>query len=691
MPSVIQINDRSDLIPTRLFPHAKFPFENLNPVQSGLYPVYDQNANFCLAAATSAGKTVCAEMVLSHEVRVRGGKGMYIAPLRALAQEKIDDWRDDPSHHFSDLNLSICTGDYILTKARQQELSDSNLILMTSEMLASRCRNRKSEKSNFLSEIGTLVIDESHLLTVPGRGDHLEVAMMKIAEINPELRICLLSATMPNVNEICGWTSHLTNKNTYLMESTYRPCKLNTHYEQYYDGSRDYDDKEGEKIATAIQIIEYYPNDKFLVFAHTKRTGELMKLALRRQGIESEFHNADLPKEKRNELERKFKEDPKFRVIIATSTLAWGLNLPARRVIVLGVHRGMGEVATYDVMQMIGRAGRPKYDPAGDAYILLPESQFDQHKQRLQSPTRIESQLLEYVGGKDEKGKDDEDRRKYKTLAFHLVSEIHHRAVKTPKDVHLWYSKTLAHHQHQWFDSNIIDNVIGMLINCGAIKEEDGEFKVTSVGSISSMFYFSPFDVSDYKKMFGKLFEKGYESNDIAVAVALGNVDSHFFNIVSKAEREEMGTFTSKVHQQFGIYAVPEPAIKAAFAYWNLMSGKTNATFNGMMRGFQFDFPRVVQVIQAIDTMTGKWNRTEWLKQLRLRVQYGVRGELVNLCQLPNIGAVRAQKLYENKIRTVHDVLAEPEKVRTLTNLGQGKIEEILTEAKKLKFRDDLS
>lgn len=686
MPEVITINDKLDLVPTRLFPHAKFPFEHFNQVQSSVFDVFDRDANFCIAAATSAGKTVIAEMVLSHEIRKRGGKGIYVAPLKALAQEKIDDWTD-PSHHFGGLNLSICTGDYVLTKARQQELSEANLILLTSEMLASRCRNRKSEKSNFLSEIGTIVIDESHILTVPGRGDHLEVAMMKIAEINPKLRICLLSATMPNVDEICGWTSHLTKKNTYLIESTYRPCKLNVHYEKYFDGSRDYDDTEGEKIATALQIVEHYKDDKFLVFAHTKRTGELMKMTFKRYGIDAEFHNADLTKEKRGELERKFREDPKFRVIIATSTLAWGLNLPARRVIVLGVHRGMSEVATYDIMQMIGRAGRPKYDPAGDAYILLPEGKYDLHKFRIQTPDRINSQLLEYVGGKAD---DDESRRNYKTLAFHMVSEIHHRSVRTREDIHSWYERTLAHHQNQWFDSDIVDNVLELLMNCGAIKEEDGEFKATSVGTIASMFYFSPFDVADYKRSFGKLFDKGNQNNDIAIAVALGNTDSQRFGIVSKAEREEMGTFAGKVQQLYGIYAVSEPAIKASFAYWNLLNGKHNALFNGFMLGLKFDFPRTAQVLQAIDQMASRWNKTEWFKQLRGRVQYGVGANLIDLCQLPNIGGVRAQVLWDNKIRTVADVATNPEKVRRLTNLGQAKVDEIVSYANTLRFKEEL-
>ena len=77
-------------------------------------------------------------------------------------------------------------------------------------------------------------------------------------------------------------------------------------------------------------------------------------------------------------------------MIIATSTLACGLNLPARRVVIAGVHRGLEEVETYNIIQMCGRAGRPRFDKAGDAYILLPESNFEKHKERLRRKEKIE-------------------------------------------------------------------------------------------------------------------------------------------------------------------------------------------------------------------------------------------------------------------------------------------------------------
>jgi replicative superfamily II helicase len=172
MAQVIRIEDSDKLASTSLFKYAKWDFDKFNPVQTRLLETYEGDSNIAIAAATSAGKTVCAEMYMSYEVRQRGGKAAYIGPLKALASEKQQDWADD-NHHFNDLDISIITGDFRLTPQRVKELDKSDIIVMTPEMLASRCRSHKSEKSNFLKEIGTIVFDESHLITVPGRGDHI--------------------------------------------------------------------------------------------------------------------------------------------------------------------------------------------------------------------------------------------------------------------------------------------------------------------------------------------------------------------------------------------------------------------------------------------------------------------------------------------------------------------------------------
>lgn len=673
MPPVKPLDDQNVLVPTSDFPsYAEFPFDEFNPVQSRIFEIYDQDCNVIIAAQTSAGKTVCAEMMMSHEVRKRGGKAMFLAPLKALAKEKIDDWTD-PGHHFSNCKLSICTGDYRLTPARKKELENSDIILMTSEMLNSRCRNNKSEQNDWLKEIGTLVVDESHLLTVPGRGDHLEVGLMKLTKVAPNARIVFLSATMPNVDEIANWVSYqLTGRDTYLIESDFRPCPLGIHFETYFP-ARTYEATEEQKIDAAMNIIADYEDDKFLVFVHTKRTGHMMKKALEGAGYETEFHNADLEKSKRHMVEKKFREGG-LQVIVATSTLAWGLNLPARRVIVLGVHRGLNEVDTYDIWQMVGRAGRPGYDPRGDAYILLPDNHEERHRSRLKEHQDIESRLLDHIGSGDE--------ARYKTLAFHLVSEIHHGQIKTKDDVHKWYERSLAAFQANDLDDHIIDSTIDLLIKCRAIKEEDGNYKVTVIGMISSLFYYSPFDVADLRRNFKRLFDTGLEDNDLQVSMALANVENLRMGIVSKGEREDMAAFKSKVHRASGKWEYEDPEIKGGFAYFCLMNGLNAGNAVGASRTLQWDFPRLVQVLHALDQMNCKWGKKDWFNILNMRMTYGVKPHLIPLCTIPDIGKVRAERLWNAGVRSIGDVARNQSKVQSVLNMKKDSIDKICNAAK---------
>lgn len=668
--SLISLTDQLNLVETKSFPHGKYPFEKFNQVQSRVFEVYDKNCNCVIAAPTSVGKTVCAEMFMSHETRVRKGKAIYLAPLRALAKEKIDEWTN-PNSIFADLNISICTGDFRLTESRRKELENADVIVMTSEMLNSRCRNMASENNDFLKDCGTLIVDESHLLTVPGRGDHLEVGLMKFSKISRDPRIVFLSATMPNVDQIANWVGcSLVNKDTYLIRSEYRPCPLEIHWEEY-EHSESYELTEEYKADKVLDIIRNNKEDKFLVFVHSKAMGERVKVALEERGIVCEFHNADLEKEKRYKVEDKFRSG-QLRVIIATSTLAWGLNLPARRVVITGVHRGRTEVETYDIFQMAGRAGRPGYDPRGDVHILLPDTDAEHHIDRLSVPKKIESQLLSFVGK-------EEDPR-YKTLAFHIVSEIHHGQISTIQDIHDWYGRSLAYFQYEDLDDSIVDHTLDLLMKVSAIKEVDGKYEVTSIGKVSSILYYSPFDVADLRRNFRSLFTSK-DISDETIALSLGDVDSIRCGFVTKAEKDEMEDFSAKIKNNYGD-RFTDPAIKGAYCYYCLMNGLHLGPFNAVARGLQMDFDRLTSVLNMLDSMAAKWNRQDFFKNLSLRVMYGVRPELIDLCRVPNIGKVRAERLYAAGVRKPSDMVKNPQIVKKVLNMKDEKILEILKSIK---------
>lgn len=673
MPPVTKVEDQNNLVPTKSYPFGHWKFENFNPVQSRMMDFYDKETSGLIAATTSSGKTVVAEIFLAQEIHQRGGKGMYLVPMRALAQEKIDEWTDE-KHHFGKLKISICTGDYRLTKERAKELEEADLIIMTSEMLNHRSRNFKAEQNNFLKNVGTIIVDESHLLTVPGRGDHLEVGLMKFTQINPTARVIMLSATMPNVEEIADWVAYsLTKRDTFVLRSKFRPVPLTIHYEPYSDDLKRYDLIEEEKVNKGLDIIEWYKDDKFLVFAHTKRTGEIMKRSLKSAGIEAEFHNADLGKQERISLEQRFKNEKTPRVVVATSTLAWGCNLPARRVVILGVHRGLQEVESYDILQMIGRSGRLGIDPMGDAYILVPESKEREYRAKYSKAGKIESQLLEKEGPK------------YKTLAFHLVSEIHHGNIETTDDVHEWYKRSLGYFQNKSLDQKVVDDTLDVLKKCGAIAFEEDKWIIRPIGKVSSMFYFSPFDTSDLYFNFKNLFTDKKENDDLSIAMALGNIDSQRTSIVTKFEKEEIKAFQSQINITGRTYM--EGAMKAGFCYFNLLNGVGSQACSMFQRSLQYDFLRISQILQALDSFGGRGEKNSFYKNLEGRIVSGVPAHLVELCRVPNIGKVRANRLFAKGIKTIDDLAGMSlENFKSVANIKGEMAEQILKDARKISF-----
>lgn len=289
--------------PTSEFPLLAFPFETFNPLQSLVLPHVIGDTNVVVAAPTSAGKTVVAELVIA-EALSRGKKGIFLSPLKAVTQEKYDDWTRGV---FKGRNISIVTGDYQLTEKRVEELAKAEVILLTSEMLDSRTRRMLQERNAWLLDVGALVCDEVHLLTMPERGDRLESGIMRFTFQNPNARVVVLSATMPNVDQLGGWLTRLNGKESVVIKSSWRPVPHEMHYLPHPTIGLRYGDIQEGMINTAMRLINQHNEDRFLAFVHTKATGRQLLGALQARGIEAEFHSADLDLETRLSVEKRFR------------------------------------------------------------------------------------------------------------------------------------------------------------------------------------------------------------------------------------------------------------------------------------------------------------------------------------------------------------------------------------------------
>ena len=652
----ISISDAPHPISTSVFEHAVFPFQEFNIVQSALLPIIEKDCNILIASATSSGKTVMAEMFGSYEIRKNKKKMLFLCPLRALASEKYNDWTNE-SYHFSDLNVGIYTGDY-RGESDAETLEKHDIIIMTSEMLNHKIRNTKT-KNDWIKNINLIVIDESHLLTVPGRGDHLESAIINFSLINRNCRFVLLSATLPNVEEVAGWFSNIINKkDTYVLRSTHRPCPLKTHIMQYDDES-SIRPSVHELVDEICKCVSKYSLDKFLVFVHAKKIGEMIVEGLARRNIVAGFHNANLDSAQRSNLENKFKQTKEARVMVATSTLAWGVNLAARRVVIAGATRGPEVVPSYDILQMMGRAGRPPYDTEGDAHIFLPASRSREIAKIILTAQPIQSRML-----------DVSCFGTYDVLAFHIVYEISVGKIKNKNDVIKFYDMTFGSFQKQKIKLDVLNITIDRLMKGGIIFIDDltGEYDVTTIGKVSAIFYYNPFDLSNLSSNFTKLF-KMEKFDDIELSLALANTSSNIIGSLSKQDRLDMQPYLTKIEDKKLNY--PENVLKIGYLYNKILNGRYEQRHGSLYKTLQNDLQRLTEVLRVVDNMSKRWGKNEFFKVLSKRSIYGVSSKLISLIEIKGIGKIRAEKLYNNGFKNKNDIMNNIEAASSLVGISK--------------------
>jgi helicase len=362
-----------------------------------LYPPQDEcvekglfdGRNLLVAIPTASGKTLIAEMAMHSHIQ-QGGKCLYIVPLKALASEKFDDFAGKGAR------VGISTGDY---DRRDEYLGRNDIIVATSEKVDSLLRNA----APWLCDISLLVIDEVHLIDSPDRGPTLEMVMTKMKRINPSMQVIALSATIGNPGSLARWLD------AELVTSDWRPVDLNQGV--YYDGAIHFH----SKTRTVKSISKYEDlnllmdtideGGQCLVFVSSRKNAEAFakraakalhlekpELSVFRKQLEriadteqekalahcvgsgAAFHHAGLRKEARHIIEEGFRKGS-IRCISSTPTLAAGLNLPARRVIIRDYRRystgeGMIPIPAREYHQMAGRAGRPHLDPYGEAVLI---------------------------------------------------------------------------------------------------------------------------------------------------------------------------------------------------------------------------------------------------------------------------------------------------------------------------------
>jgi len=294
---------------------------------------------FIVESPTASGKSLVMYMAIAYALS-HFRSCIITAPMKALVEEKYSELKETLPW----AQVERLTSDYDMNNRKITSLSTANIVITTPESLASRATKYTSTASTFLRRARLLVVDEAHFIGSSGRGVTIEVGIIQAIRANPDLRPIFMSATIGNAEDLRRWLNTLTGQHCHkdeksrriiLIQSTYRPTKLKIHLVRLPKAFAS--DK--VRIQAVQRIIDSDLQGEFLIFCPTRRqTVEVARSLAGKYGRRNvAYHNASLNREKRAEIERKFREG-EIRILTANSTVAVGVNLPAKHVIVYSVH-----------------------------------------------------------------------------------------------------------------------------------------------------------------------------------------------------------------------------------------------------------------------------------------------------------------------------------------------------------------
>ncbi|XP_053237514.1 activating signal cointegrator 1 complex subunit 3 isoform X1 [Podarcis raffonei] len=412
---------------------ALYKFTHFNPIQTQIFhTLYHTDCNVLLGAPTGSGKTVAAELAIFRIFNnYPTSKAVYIAPLKALVRERIEDWKIRIEEKLGKKVVEL-TGD---VTPDMRSIAQADLIVTTPEKWDGVSRSWQNR--SYVQKVSILIIDEIHLLG-DERGPVLEVIVSRTNFISSHtekpVRVVGLSTALANARDLADWLN-INQMGLFNFRPSVRPVPLEVHIQGF--PGQHYCPRMASMNKPAFQAIRSHsPAKPVLIFVSSRRQTRLTALELiaflateddpkqwlnmdeREMSViigtirESNLkltlafgigiHHAGLHERDRKTVEELF-VNCKIQVLIATSTLAWGVNFPAHLVIVKGTEFYDGKTRRYvdypitDVLQMMGRAGRPQFDDQGKAVILVHDIKKDFYKKFLYEPFPVESSLLEVL------------------------------------------------------------------------------------------------------------------------------------------------------------------------------------------------------------------------------------------------------------------------------------------------------
>jgi len=708
-------------------------------VKAGLF---DEKKNFLITIPTASGKTLIAMLAILSHLSKHKTKVVYLTPLRALTSEKFEEFKKLEKLNLGrKIKIALSTGD---SKEKKEKLENADVIFLTNESMDANLVFQK----DWIYDIGLVVSDEIHLIGDNTRGPTLEIILTRFKSgfigKNPP-KIIGLSATISNSNELADWL------NCELVESTFRRVPLSEAvYSRHIITNQDREETEGnfaknrqesrhpkawiglglDTVAEKHQCLifamtrknavawakeagldvvkELKPNQKKELekiskkilpkedYDNTKLTSELAKTV--KNG--TAFHHAGLDQRCRTIIENAFK-NRHIKLLTATPTLAAGVNLPARRVVIPSVMRytnnGLEKISILEYKQMCGRAGRPQYDDMGESIIIAkgyPDEILEHYVDG--EPEPLESKTL------------DEDS----SLRINLLGFIYTASKFNPtsyEKIIKFFSQTFA--AYQLSDDSVLEKKVTKqlekLKEYGMITDENG-FEPTKFGI--RIFYLridpeTAFDMTGYiedylrgtKHTFGILYmitnlhefysqypipdkyqgdmddlidpnEKLYRNQEFlreycfkSLLILYKWIDAMTYQDMSDHFDAEPGD----------IFYIKENAKNLVYIFTEIIK-------------FWRDYAKENKQKKIVSEYQSLIDESDLLK---LQIQHGVPEKYLELVKIKQIGRVRAQILYKNGFKNRLDLeKAKIEKLAKIDKIGLTIANNIKAELTKIRY-----
>lgn len=665
-----------------------------------------EGKNLLLASPTASGKTLVAELCAIRHILEKDGKVLYLSPLRALASEKYAEFKKYESLRKPNgrrVRVGISTGDY---DSSDPWLGRFDVIVSTNEKCDSLLRHR----APWMDDISLVVADEVHLLNDVDRGPTLEVVLARLLQMNPDLQVLALSATVRNAEEIAEWL------NAVPVTTEWRPVKLREGVFQgteiqFKDGGSTKVKKIVSNPAINLALHSIQHGGQALIFASTRRNsvslakkaavsvggllsnpmkrslervsesiiraGERTRVSrlladLVRNGVA--FHHAGLGPAHRRIVEDSFREG-KIKVVTSTPTLAFGVNLPARMVIIGSYRRyepgyGYYPISVLEYKQMVGRAGRPKYDKIGESVLIAKtEEERDYLLTRyvLAKPERIWSKL-----GVE------------KILRSHVLATIASEFARSEQGVYEFFGRTLYAFQYDLRAiKGIIAKILRFLYEQEMIDVNGPELQATRFGRRVSQLYIDPLSAIVIRE---GLRCGAPKLTDISFLHMVSHTPDMFPKMrCSSREIDRVALFLEEHNREFMFEEPDEWTDQIAYeeflgevkTAWILKSWAEELSEDEMIEKFGVEPGDLYRLISTAEwllyasaelaKLLGYKELVPKIARLQERVVKGVKPELIPLTRLEGVGRVRARRLYDAGLRTIEDLRRAP--LSTLVNL----------------------